>query len=140
MSKWRDTLEALYDHMYKTVGGRYGFCVYCGIPSETLDHVPPLSLTNMLNDKARSELDFIKVPACGECNSILNDSPILSVSDRRYKVRDALRRKYKSALNMPRWDEDELSELDASMADEIRLASKRAEWVKGRITWTPEPD
>lgn len=140
MSKWRDTLEALYDHLYTTVGDRYGFCVYCGIPAESLDHVPPLSLTNMLNDRAKEKLDFLKLPSCGECNSVLNDSPILSVSERRGKVRAHYKKKYRSALNMPKWDEDELAELDPCMADEIRQASKRAEWVKARITWMPPKD
>jgi hypothetical protein len=94
----------------------------------------------MLNDRAKEKLDFLKLPSCGECNSVLNDSPILSVSERRGKVRAHYKKKYRSALNMPKWDEDELAELDPCMADEIRQASKRAEWVKARITWMPPKD
>ena len=133
----RATIQIVFDHLYESVGDRYGPCVYCGMPSEVLDHMPPLSWAAMCSEKAKQELKFFKLPACGECNGALGAMPLLSVKERRMYVRKWLRKRYKKALRVPYWDEDELKELSPTLCEEIRRANKQSALIKDRVTWVP---
>jgi hypothetical protein len=89
----------------------------------------------MADAEAEVEEDLRKVPCCLECNTILGNKLILSIGERRNHVRQKLRKKYKKFLFMPRWDEDELAELDSDLAEHIRRASNFSEHLKKRLSW-----
>ena len=129
--------ELVFDHLYETRGDRYAACVYCGLPSETLDHVPPLDYASICNEDAKKNLAFYKIPSCGECNSALGNILLFTVLERINFIKKYLRKKYAKALRIPYWDEEELKELSRTMRDEIRKAEKQSAWVKDRVTYSP---
>lgn len=124
--------KAIFDCLYDCVGSLDDPCVYCGMPPTAYDHVPPLHYA----ERAKEEITtFKKFPACSECNSCLNGLILLTLKERRKRVKEYLRKKYKSFLSMPRWSEDELEELDPRFAEEIRRASRFAEGIKNRVSF-----
>jgi len=127
----------MYDYLYSIKGDKYGSCTYCGIPAETLDHIPPISAVYFLSERAKEDFNFYKVPSCSECNSALNNTSLLSVAERHSYIRKFLKKKYKRGLRIPYWDEDELKELHSTMREEIKKANEQASWCKERITWMP---
>ena len=60
---------------------------------------------------------------------------MLTKKERRSRIKEKLRKKYQTYLKMPYWDEDELSELDPSFADQIRRASKFASLIRSRLAY-----
>lgn len=126
------TRRAQLDCLYDNIGSLDDPCVYCGSPSMVYDHVPPLHYVDRAKDEPES---LRKYPACSECNSALSGLILLTLKERRKRIREYLRKKYKSFLSMPRWSEDELSELEPQFADEIRRASRFAEIVKLRVSF-----
>lgn len=119
-----------YDCLYDRLGSLADPCVYCGAPASTFDHVPPLHYVARNPD---CDERLLKHPSCAECNSALNGAILLTLKERREYIRQYLRRKYSSYLKMPLWDEDELEELSDTFAEEIKRASKFAEYVKQRV-------
>jgi hypothetical protein len=100
-----------------------------------MDHVPALSVLSNLRE-AEIDVSYLrKYPACRECNSILGACPILSIPERRDIVRERLRKKYRKLLQVPRWDEEELSELDPHFAQYVRASVAAAEIAKRRTRW-----
>lgn len=121
------------DYSYRRMGRVGDPCVYCGQCSNSLDHIPPLSAYSRMDMQDKDHCNPVTVPACVECNSILNAHPALTITERRSIVKNKLRKKYRKFLKMPRWDESELSEMDERMADDIRRASYFAEHIKQRL-------
>ena len=119
-----------FECLYDKVGSLADPCVYCGAPASGFDHVPPLHYVSRNPDCDES---LKKHPSCAECNSALGATILLTLKERREFIRGYLRRKYSSYLKMPRWDDDELGELSEKLADEVRRASKFAEYVKQRV-------
>jgi len=139
-SKNRRVDLLVYDSLYTIKGNKYGDCTYCGIPSETLDHIPPISHVQYFSDKAKDTFSFFKIPSCLECNSALNSLTLYTVAERKHYIKKHITKKYKKALRVPYWDEEELKELHPTMREEIRKANKQSSWVKERITWMPTLD
>jgi len=54
----------------------YYICIYCEMPGDSRDHVPPKCLVNGEHDK------WI-VRACRSCNNKLGRKPIYTIEDRR---------------------------------------------------------
>lgn len=126
----------VFDHRYHARGQIGDPCTYCGAPSDTMDHVPPLRVAEMMVEaEMDARVDFVTVPACRECNSTLAGRALLRIKERRAHVKVYLRRKYAKVLRMPLWDEDELAELSEFMAHRVRAASNLSASVKARLAW-----
>ena len=126
-----------FDHLYDRRGELGDPCVYCGIPSSGWDHIPPLVHIERMRE-AGAEIEAIprKVPACGECNVLLNDVLLTTIQARRYELKRRLRDKYRRIVSMPEWDEDELAELSNDDAREyIRQHLAAARYLKSRLGW-----
>lgn len=126
-----------FECMYERRGRIGDPCTYCGVESDTFDHIPPISMIDM---EASAGVDVAKynmrkVPACLECNLALGDLRLMSVSERRAHVKQKLRKKYAKFLRMPRGDEDEFDDVSERFADDVRRASIFAEWVKQRLSF-----
>ena len=132
----RKVLEARYDPIYREIGSRGDPCTYCGQISDTMDHVPPISMVEQASlAGADQDGPFIKVPACLECNSIIGSKRLLTIKARRKHVKDRLRVKYQHFLRIPNWDEDELVEVSPEFAKEIRASVKFGNHVRARLAW-----
>jgi len=127
--------EAVYDHSYRFSGKIGDPCVYCGQPSDTYDHVPPLHFVQRTSELDLTDRDLVKYPACKECNSFLTGLLLMTILDRRKHVKGKLRKRYKSFLKMPVWDQEELDELEPRFADDIKRASRYAEFIKARVAF-----
>src|SRR3990172_1269779 len=75
-------------------------CYYCGMPGNTIDHVPPTSARYRLVELGlQSRYPNNEVNACSECNGLLGCRPIWTLSERKQFIKKALQRKYKKSLN-----------------------------------------
>lgn len=126
----REANLKIFGHRYEKKGHIGDPCTYCGEPSDTMDHIPPLCFADSRSDIGQS---FIVVPSCSECNTHLGGRLFLTITHRRKSVREYLRRKYAKALRMPEWDDDELAELSAIWAQNFKAASNLAHIVRRRI-------
>ena len=124
-----------FDHFYTPKGRLSDPCVYCGVVSDTMDHVPPLVYVQKCRDILEEISHANKYPACSECNSALGSQLLMTLGDRRAYIADLLERKYKKLLRIPLWAEDELEEVSAEMRRDILAHLHHQAWVKARIAW-----
>jgi hypothetical protein len=88
-------------------------CTYCGILSDTVDHIPPTSIRPMLVDLGLSaQYPFIVVRACRECNCALGDRALWTVEQRKEYIARWLRRRYRRYLAIPEWSQEALQALE----------------------------
>jgi hypothetical protein len=87
-------------------------CHYCGMPADTVDHVPPRSVRSIILQEGATRWPFVEVDACHECNSLLGAQPPWTVSGRKDEIKKKLQRKYRRYLKIPRWTDEELAEYD----------------------------
>lgn len=119
----RKFLMDKYDHLYQIFvthkDNRY-VCFYCGLPAPTLDHVPSLNCIEDLRMVHNEEdINYLKVPACSECNSMAGDIPHLDIWERRDFLKERIRQKYKKDINFRDWYDDELDTLADNLKREV---------------------
>lgn len=110
-------------------------CTYCGIPSDTKDHVPAQSVRPYLREHAPGQYPELEVPCCRECNSHLGARGF-TLQVRRRLAREALERKYRDILGMPHWSESELAAMGDGLARDIRQNLMLREWLRDRLRWS----
>jgi hypothetical protein len=113
-----------------------GVCVYCGVIAGTKDHLLPRTWTG--DGQVRSNV--VTVPACGDCNSSINDRYAPSVTERRELAHRTIRRKKKKVLAMPDWQKEDLAEMGRSMRDYIRKGLHEKALTKARLAWPEDED
>jgi hypothetical protein len=92
----RQLKSSIYNHLYKIVSwvDRIS-CYYCGDRASGYDHVPPMAWVESLGSSTFREngVDFLKVPCCTHCNSvILGPSSSYTLEDRLKEVKRHLQR------------------------------------------------
>jgi hypothetical protein len=101
-------------------------CIYCGnTTSMTRDHVVAVSWTGFKRSYSKGDT----VPACKECNNLLSDKPLFSISSRANFIAQRLQSKYRKILNSPFWDDEELK----LMSYEFRVTLKGIRNIKNFI-------
>lgn len=99
-------------------------CAYCGLPSDTKDHVIPQS------EKAYNPYDKDHtVPCCRECNSTLGAKPFYSVAERASYLRRVYEKKYEKILKIPTWEPHEIEELSGRLQTNIM----QSQWLKQEV-------
>ena len=112
-----------------------GRCVYCGMPSDSIDHVPPQSARQAVIDLGHQKrFPFVEVECCRECNSLLG-ARFWTVRDRRRYIRDKLANRYSSHLNMPDWSRDEIAALGHNLQVRIEHDLVIRDIVRQRIAF-----
>lgn len=112
----------------------YGICIYCGRHAHTKDHLLPRSWSG---DAARHFV--VTVPACGTCNSLLNDTLTWSITERRAICRERLRRHYGKLLRVVDRTDEELDEYGPTLrAVIVDGMSKKRELLK-MLSWPDDP-
>ena len=99
-------------------------CSYCGEFADTYDHVIPVSYKHV--DRKMEVGNKEAIPCCSECNTILGNRFLHTVSARATYLLKEYRKRYKRVLNTPHWEDDELEEMGESMRKSIlaRLDTK----------------
>ena len=110
-----------------------GVCTYCGDTADTIDHVPPLAMVYELADAGAYPGRLWLVPACHECNSTLSGRHLPTLAGRRKHLAHRYRRRYASLLRMPRWSNDELSEMKGVLREDIARHWHLARFQRARM-------
>lgn len=107
-------------------------CIYCGMPAESLDHIPPLCTysDNKQNPRRRKN---VCVPACKECNCTLSCHHLMTISERAEYLADRYSIKYRKILNIPVWSEEEIQSLGNSLSNYMRARNRQRESIVMRI-------
>jgi len=109
-------------------------CVYCGSPGRDRDHLLPRAA---VADGARPYV--LTVPACGECNGLLSDNVVESITGRRLYVQERLKRRHKKLLSTIELGETDLEELGPSLRLYVRQAIFAKEQLLERLRWPVLP-
>lgn len=83
-------------------------CHYCGMPADTVDHVPPRSVRPIILQQAATRWPFLEVPACHECNCLLGNREPWTIVARKKVIKEKLKRRYRRYLKIPDWTPQEL--------------------------------
>lgn len=111
-------------------------CEYCGMPADSLDHVPPQAVRPFLAESwLKDRYPFVEVWACRECNCILGSRALFTVSARAAFIKKALAKRYAKFLRTPEWTDAELSKLGYVLQKIVINAIVMKELVKSRIKW-----
>lgn len=134
----RKTDLELYDHLYhifKIARSPEGFiqCFYCGMPADTIDHVPPISKVAQYRQFNLANELYVKVTACRSCNTSLGDSLQINILERADVRRRQLEKEYAKFLKMPNWSEEEISNLGKNLRSEIVTSLREKENCKDRV-------
>lgn len=108
-------------------------CSYCGTVATCHDHVPPVSFYKLGPRKGKRLLEYPWVPAFTECNLLLSNKILLTVSSRAGYLARHLKARYTKLLSMPDWQEEELDELEDRVKESVLQALKQKVWIQHRI-------
>lgn len=132
--KMRKFAEARYHRFYRLVC-RDGICVYCGVPATTNDHFVPLSVLTMITDATTIISGMVLLPSCGECNSLASDRIFPTIASKRRYIHKKLAKRHAAVLAMPKWTEDELSDLGYALRDFVIKGQVQRDWLIQRLQW-----
>ena len=111
-----------------------GVCVYCGMGAGTKDHLIPRGKSG----EARRAF-VATVPACGECNSRINDHPSPSVAERRKVAHERLRKAKKKLLESPDWTDEEMAEFGPMLRNFVLKSAHDKATLHDRLEWPTDP-
>ena len=110
-------------------------CVYCGMPAESIDHIPPQSVRPYLRDQGITRWPFIEADSCRECNCALGARALWTIRERKEWIKGHLRRKYRAVLATPDWADGELKELGPNLSTVVLQGHVIKYAVKKRLEW-----
>jgi siroheme synthase (precorrin-2 oxidase/ferrochelatase) len=110
-------------------------CTYCGVLSDTTDHVPARSIRAAIREHLPNRYVEVEVPACLECNSAIGARG-LTLVQRREIAKRAIEKKYRQILALPAWNENELDELGPELHKDVECHAVVKKWVKDRLAWS----
>lgn len=113
----RQWLRQRYSHLYLAIGRTGDPCTYCGLPADTVDHVPPLKALGVYGSEYFYGMGVqpSTLPSCTECNVELSCRSLWWVDDRCAFLVERYKRKYFDLLDRPSWSQDEINELDGML-------------------------
>ena len=117
-------------------------CYYCGLPGNTIDHVIPTSILNML-DRGSDPITYeefikyrkLKVPCCLECNNFLGSTYQKTIKERKIFLKKQLKRRYRKILKMPNWTQAEINELQPTLRSHVLAGLYERDLIRQRIAW-----
>jgi hypothetical protein len=106
-------------------------CIYCGDTTQkTRDHVVSISWSGHKRSYDKGDI----VDCCRECNQMLGNVPIHSISGRASYLAARLEEKYRKIFKMPKWDSDEIEELSTHLAKMVKASINMKEYIAARIS------
>jgi hypothetical protein len=111
-------------------------CHYCGLVSDTIDHVPPRSVRPSIALLPNANaFPFVEVHACRECNCALGRLALWTLAERKRYMKKWIRRRYKRVLKMPNWSSVELEELAPHMREHVVNGLAVRDITRQRLAW-----
>lgn len=127
----RKLLLRQYGHLYQRVDAPRDKCVYCGDSASTLDHCPPLSSAPLWDRRPTSRPRFLLAPSCAECNLILGDRHLVTLTERVEFIFRRLTSKYEKAFAL--WPEEDIREMSPEFQISIRARKRGLTLLLGRV-------
>ena len=118
--------------LYEYVDG--DACIYCGVEAEVLDHAYPISREPTLAPRGM----MLLVPSCAQCNSLAGDALHRTLDERREFIRRRLRKRHKSLLNTPEWEDSELAQLKGRLRESVLNALEAKRRLSLRLAYHPD--
>lgn len=112
-------------------------CMYCGMSAQERDHVVPHSYAQAEGQTRNWHLSKV-VPACTECNHLLNNLFHTTIATRALFIAGRLKARYKKLLASPDWNEDELAELGESLRGHVKGEQSKKKLINVRIEYALE--
>ena len=112
-------------------------CFYCGVPADTIDHVPPRSVRPFIViEKLLHKYPFHEVTCCHECNVLLGDRALWSLPKRKKFIKRTLRIRYKRLLAAPAWTDEEKKPMGYSLKVIIEQKELMRRVLLERLSWS----
>lgn len=127
-------VECMTLHESQKIHYPAGVCVYCGDPAGQRDHLIPMPLSG-----AALRLRVLTVPSCANCNNRINDFPSFCVTERRERAHASIHKNNRALLERPIKNAAEMRELGPSLRSVAVKNNRKAEWLKGRLSWPDDP-
>lgn len=108
----------------------YGICIYCGRAGHTKDHLMPKSTSGSSLRKY-----VLTVPACGECNSLINDTVAFSITERRMVAHARMRKKHAKKLRAFDYSPEEIEEFGHTLKSVILSGQHDKRAILDRLAW-----
>lgn len=110
------------EKMYLAARSSAAPCTYCGMPADSIDHIPPRAYREFIAAQGlQARYPFIEVMSCRECNSALGARALWTVPLRKQRIVAYLKRKYAKYLAIPDWTPAEAEEMgDGVLGSYIR--------------------
>ena len=111
-------------------------CTYCGVPADTFDHVPPVTVAYELTREwlDKNGYGLWLVPACRQCNTRLGAKRVLTVEHRAKAIWNRLHRDLEK-VRSAEWTMEELMELGPRLGAYVRAGADQVLLLKHRIAW-----
>ena len=110
-------------------------CIYCGVPACAYDHIPPRAMRERMKDLGDYTGTWVEVPACTWCNSTLNDLALLTITDRKLYIKQAIRKKFKRLLDAPDWTDEAIASLGYTLGTKIKADMNKKKLIRSRLAW-----
>lgn len=111
-----------------------GLCVYCGLVSQSRDHLIPTAWTG-IGERAH----ILTVPSCLQCNGAISDAPVWAIDQRRAIAQAYLRKKYRKVLARPDYSKDEVYEFEGRLRQAVLAGMAEKQTVLDRLSWPEDP-
>ena len=126
----------LHHHKYQKINVDQFKCFYCGEPANSIDHCPPISKCEYYKDIKNHYL----IPCCLNCNNLLANKTNFTPLERLACLKELLKKKYKTILQMPDWTDEELKEVKGQLKEYIQHEISKKEQLLRRLAWIPNYD
>jgi len=144
--------EKYFEPLKAVHAANFNRCVYCGCEASVSDYIPPIKYIHDYRDGTK-EADFVSVPSCTECFSLLKNHNSGTLEFRTLVLKKLLAEKYSKAIRVfNHWSPEEIAEMDTAFQislnggvslgketlSRIRFSGFDYE-VNGSITRVPKP-
>lgn len=106
-------------------------CFYCGVPSDSIDHQPPLSHI----DTAHEDDEVVTVPCCRECNVVIGPKYTPTLFERHRLLKLLLEKRYWKVLIMPEWNEDDIGKLGIGLREFMNQSARHKLAIEIRLAY-----
>lgn len=104
--------EKYFDPLNAVHAADFNRCVYCGCESSVSDYIPPIKFIHDWRD-GNTQAEFISVPSCTECYTLLKNHNSGTLDDRTNVLKSMLAEKYSKAIRVfNHWSPEEIAEMD----------------------------
>jgi hypothetical protein len=124
-------MDDIYKSLIACDSKSFNTCYYCSDESNNYDYIPPLKYSNRFIRDA--DADYIKVPVCSECSTLLKGNQSPYFNEHVDIVKKGLKKKYAKALSIYElWNDKEAKSVEGDLSVSINAGLKLGEEAYNR--------